>query len=136
MSAEVCVFDASAGVKWFRNEAGSEEMRAVLERHRSGEVIIAVDALFYYEVMRAASRGGHPRDPERAWQALQLAQLASVPLGEELVAAASLAAEKLGCALYDAFAPGLADVLDAPLYSADGRAHGAHPRVRLVGEGA
>ena len=57
----------------------------------------------------------------------------TVPLGDELVSAAVASAASLGCALYDAFAAGLADLLDAPLYSADARAHGQHPRVRLVG---
>jgi hypothetical protein len=52
----------------------------------------------------------------------------------ELVGAAASAAEGLGCGMYDAFAAGLADPLDAPLYSADARAHGGHVRVRRVGE--
>ncbi len=39
----------------------------------------------------------------------------------------------VGCALYDAFAASLATLLDAPLYSAHTRAHGAHPGVRLIG---
>lgn len=63
MSVPVCVLDASAGVKWFRNEAGSERARELLRLH---------------------------------------------------------------------VAAGLADLLDAPLYSADARAHAAHPRVELL----
>jgi predicted nucleic acid-binding protein len=133
VSAQICVLDASVGVKWFRDEAGADEARDLLARYRSGALLIAVDTLFYYEVMRASARGKHPRDAERVWQELQRLDLATVPLGDELVGAAVSAAERLGCALYDAFAAGLSDLLDAPLYSADERAHGKHPRVRLVG---
>ena len=136
MSPDVCVFDASAGVKWFRDEQGSAESRAILQEHRAGSLLIAVDALFYYEVMRAVSRRGSPDLVQRVWRDLSRLELASVPLGEELVTAAALAAENYGCALYDAFAAGLADLLGAPLYSADSRAHGHHPLVRLLGEEA
>jgi predicted nucleic acid-binding protein len=133
MNPQVCVLDASVGVKWFRDEAGSDEARDLLARYRSGSLLIAVDTLFYYEVMRASTRGKHPHDAEQVWRELQRLELATVPLGEELVGAAAGAVEQLGCALYDAFAAGLADLLDAPLYSADARAHGKHPRVRLLG---
>lgn len=133
MSPQACVLDASVGVKWFRDEAGSSEARDLLRRHMDGELLIAVDTLFHYEVMRASARGARPRDAERIWRDITAFRLATVPLGEELVGAAADAAERYGCALYDAFAAGLADLLDAPLYSADARAHGAHPQVRLVG---
>lgn len=96
--------------------------------------MLAVDSLFFNEVMRAATRDAHPRDAVRVWADLAALDLITVPLGDELAAAAVLARETLGCALYDAFAAGLADLLGAPLYSADARAHGQHPRVRLLGE--
>jgi predicted nucleic acid-binding protein len=134
VNPQVCVLDASVGVKWFRDEVGSDEARELLAQYRAGSLVIAVDTLFFYEVMRASSRGKHPSDAERVWQELQRLELATVPLGDELVGAAAGAAERLGCALSDAFAAGLADLLDAPLYSADARAHGGHARVRLVGE--
>jgi predicted nucleic acid-binding protein len=133
VASEVCAIDASVGVKWFRNESGSDQAKRLLRRHIEGEVLIAVDALFYYEVIRAASRTGGPRDAERVWRDLRDFELAMVPLGDELVSAACDSAQQLGCTLYDAFASGLADLLEAPLYSAHARAHGAHPRVRLVG---
>ena len=134
VSGEVCALDASVGVKWFRDETGSDEARDLLRQHINGEILIGVDSLFYYEVMRAASRVGGPRDAERIWRDLADFDLVTVPLGEELVGAAVDSAATLGCTLYDAFSAGLADLLDAPLYSADARAHGKHPRVRLVGE--
>ncbi len=133
MSAPVCVLDASVGVKWFRDEPGSKEARAVLAEHIAGRIVIAVDTLFAYEVLRAASRDHRPVDAMRVHHDLERLELVTVPLGEELVRAAANARESLGCALYDAFAAGLATLLDAPLYSADTRAHGTHPGVRLIG---
>lgn len=133
MSFEVCAVDASVGVKWFRDEPGSDAARDLIVRHRNGEILLAVDTLFHYEVMRAGARDHHPADARRIWDDLARLDLATVPLGDELVAAASSATASLGCALYDGFAAGLADLLDAPLYSADARAHGKHPRMRLIG---
>lgn len=133
MSAPLCVLDASVGVKWFRDEPGSDQARELVEAHITGELTIVVDTLFTYEVLRAASRDSEPRDAVRVWTDLAALDLVTVPLGDELVSAAVRAREALGCSLYDAFPAGLADVLDARLYSADARAHAAHPRVRLVG---
>lgn len=132
MSAPVCVLDASVGVKWFRNEAGSVRAREVLEHHVRGELVIAVDSLFLYEVMAVAAREGSSSDVARIWSDLGALDLVVVPLGDELVGAAARARATLGCALYDAFSAGLAELLEAPLYSADARAHGAYPGVRLL----
>jgi len=132
VSAQICVFDASAGVKWFRNEAGSLRARELLGRHIRGEIIIAVDSLFLYEVLAVAAREGNTSDVARIWSNLKALDLIVVPLGDELVGAAIEARVALGCALYDAFSAGLAEVLEAPLYSADARAHGAHQGVRLL----
>lgn len=133
MSVTVCVLDASVGVKWFRDEPGSEQARALVEEHIAGTLAIAVDTLFGYEVLRAASRDAEPRDAIRIWSDIARLDLITVPLGEELVAAAADARTALGCSLYDAFSAGLATLLEAPLYSADARAHAAHPGVRLIG---
>jgi predicted nucleic acid-binding protein len=134
VSVPVCVLDASVGVKWFRDEPGSEAARALVEGHIAGTLTIVVDTLFGYEVLRAASREAEPRDAIRIWSDITRLDLVTVPLGEELVAAAAGARTSLGCTLYDAFSAGLAALLEAPLYSADVRAHGAHPGVRLIGD--
>lgn len=133
MSVPVCVVDASVGVKWFRNESGSAEARELVSRHIRGEIVIAVDSLFLYEVLRVASRDASPGDVPRVWKDLEALELVTVPLGGELVEAASGVRGTYGCTLYDACSAGLADLLDAPLYSADPRAHGRHPRARMVG---
>jgi predicted nucleic acid-binding protein len=132
VSASVRVLDASVGVKWFRNEPGSREARALLADHIEGREVIAVDTLFFYEVLSVASRGHVPEDALRVWSDLKRLELVTVPLGDELLDAAVRFRAAHGCALYDGFSAGLADLLDAPLYSADLRAHGNHPRVRLV----
>lgn len=132
MSLPVCVLDASVGVKWFRNEPGSREARELLARHIAGELAIAVDSLFFYEVLRVASRESHAGDIIRIWNDLQALELIAVPLGTELVEAAADLRSRFGCTLYDGFSAGLAMLLEASLYSADVRAHGRLAYVRLI----
>jgi len=127
------VLDASVGVKWFRDEPGSAQARDLVERHIAGKLTIVVDSLFSYEVLRAASRDSETGDAIRLWADIAALELVTVPLGDELVRAAVRAREALGCSLYDAFAAGLATLLEAPLCSADARAHAAHPGVVLIG---
>lgn len=131
MTAEICVFDASAGAKWLRDEAGAEEARELLRKHAEGTLIIAVDTLFLYELLAVAAR--HGEDIRSLWEDLDGLDLAVVPPGEELVAAACDVRAQTGCSLYDAFSAGLAHLLHAPLYSADARAHGSLPYARLLG---
>ena len=132
MSVPVLVLDASVGVKWFRDEPGSDEAHRLLTAHRTGGTILAVDTLFIYEVLGAISRSRVRTDIEGAWRDLATVDLAVVPLGQELVAAAAAQRAVLGCSLYDAFSAGLASLLRAPLVSADARAHGSFPGVRLM----
>ena len=134
MTASVFVLDASVGVKWFRDERGSHAALELLMAHRGGEVILAVDTLFMYEVLGALSRSRGREQLEALWRDLVDVQLAVIPLSEELVNAAAAQREALGCSLYDAFSAGLASLVRAPLISADARAHGAFPSVRILGE--
>jgi predicted nucleic acid-binding protein len=133
MSDSVVVIDASVGVKWFHEETGTVAAENLLRAHRRGETLLAVDTLFLYEVVAAGARGGGPGCMERVWSDLQAFDLAIVPPGAELMAAAAVQRQALGCSPYDAFAPGLAALLRAPLVSADARAHGRYPGVRLIG---
>lgn len=68
------------------------------------------------------------------WEDLAAVDLAVVPLGDAAVAAAGRRRAALGCSLYDAFAAALAELLNAPPYSADARAHARVPRDRLMPE--
>jgi len=128
----VVVLDASVGVKWFRVESGRDEALALIRAQAGGELILAVDTLFLYEVVSAASRGGGPEAMARVWSDLESLNLATVPPSADLVAAAATQRRLLGCSPYDAFAPGLASLLGAILVSADERAHGRYPHVRLI----
>jgi predicted nucleic acid-binding protein len=128
------VIDASVGVKWFRDEPGSTRARELVAEHIAGRAVLTVDTLFWHEVLRAASRDGHIDDVMRVWRDLERVDLVIVPLGEVVVEAAAAVREQYGCSLYDAFAPALADLLGTEFFSADRRAHGAHPRARIVGE--
>lgn len=127
------VIDASVGVKWFRDESGSKRARELITEHIAGRLVLTVDTLFWYEVLQAASRDGRFDDVMRVWRDLERVDLVVVPLGEEVVEAAVAVRERYGCSLYDAFAPALADLLDTEFFSADRRAHGAHPRAQMIG---
>jgi predicted nucleic acid-binding protein len=111
-----------------------QQARQLVADHIAGRVLVTVDTLFWYEVLRSASRDGRPDDVMRVWHDLERVDIVTVPLGVELVEAAAAARVAYGCSLYDAFAAGLADLLGAPLYSADARAHGTHPRAVIVGD--
>lgn len=133
MTVPLNVIDASVGVKWFRSEPGSGEARALLADYRDGRRLLAVDSLFFYEVLRVASRDGRPDDVERVWADLKRLDLITVPLGDELVTAAATIRSECGCSLYDAFSAGLARLLEAELFSADRRAHANLPNVSFLG---
>jgi predicted nucleic acid-binding protein len=133
MSASVLVLDASVGVKWFRPERGSDEALELLMAHRKGDVILAADALFMYEVLGARSRSHAEERVDELWRDLVNVRLAVVPLGDKLVRAAAAQRALLACSLYDAFSAGLASLLHAQLVSADTRAHGGYPNVRIIG---
>lgn len=135
MTRRTVVLDASAGAKWFLGECGSRVARELLRDHGLGRVSIAVPSLFMYEVMSAATRG-YVRDLGRdAWEWLAGWGIAMWELDDALMREALDVRARLGCSLYDAFSPALAGMLDAPLYSADRRAHAAWPGVVLIDEG-
>ena len=134
MTAEhtTLVLDASAGVKWFKPEAGADEARALLQAHRQRRARIIVTSQFIHEVVSVAVRHSVGTG-EEVWAALREADLTVVGLDDTLVTAAFDQCRLLGCSFYDALAPALATLLDATLCSADARAHGGFPGVMLVG---
>jgi predicted nucleic acid-binding protein len=133
VTGEAVVLDASVGVKWFRNEPGGDAARALLERHAAGESRIVVPVHFLHELLNVARREGGEDLACRVWSELERSRLAVVALDAVLVRATLDQCRLLGCTFYDALAAGLAAMLDAPLYSADARAHAAFPGVRLIG---
>lgn len=134
MTVRIAVLDASVGVKLFRDEAGSNGVRAVVEAHSAGELTIAVDTLFMYEVIAALCAREGDQVARRAWEALQEANFVVLPLGDDLMKRAIDARGRARCSLYDATSIATAELLGATLYSADSRAHGAVPGVVLITE--
>jgi predicted nucleic acid-binding protein len=57
-----------------------------------------------------------------------------VPSDGAMIEAALQEVDRLGCGFYDAFAPAVATLTDAELWSADRRAHGGRPGTVIVGE--
>jgi predicted nucleic acid-binding protein len=132
VSQSVAVLDASVGVKWFRHEPGTAEAVALLECHRDGDTVLAVPVVFLYEVLDVARRTLGAEHADRLWESVRRDGIRVYSSG--LVSPSLKWSQELGCTLYDAAAPALAAELGAPLYSADRRAHGRFPGVRLIGE--
>lgn len=132
MSARVVVLDASVGVKWFRDERGSDGARDLLRQHGAGAVRIVVSSLFFYEVIDVARRHFGADAARRVWRALAADELAVSNPDAELLDRTVEIAAALGCTLYDAAAPALAERLGCELVSADRKAHGAVSGVVLI----
>lgn len=128
------VLDASVGVKWFRDEPGSTQARELLREHASGTVRLVVPSLFLYEVLDVARRHFGTDGARRVWRSLLADDLAVASPDAELLGRTIDVAESLGCTLYDAAAPALAEHLGCELISADRRAHGEFSDVRLIGQ--
>lgn len=126
------VLDASVGVKWFKNEAGSVSARDLLGQHHQGQALIVVPALFMAEVVAVATRHDLALGHE-VWSLLRDADLTVLSLDDAVAEAAFAQCGVLGCDFYDALAPALATLLGATLYSADAKAHARFPGVVLLG---
>ena len=134
MRPEIVVLDTSVGVKWFRSEAGSDEAMDLLKAHGEGRVGLVVVGLFTYELMGVGVRHLGAVGARRLWEGLAHQRLRIVGLDDALAEAALEQVDRLGCRFFDAVPAGLADRLGVTLVSADGKAHGSFPGVRLIGE--
>ncbi len=129
------VVDASVGVKWFRTEFASEQAWQLLERHASGEIDLHLPVQCMGEILAVVARSQSASAALRAWVALDMTGFEQHGFSDELLHEARRQTDALGCVFYDALAPALASLLGAEFYSADKRAHGDFPGVRLlVGE--
>jgi predicted nucleic acid-binding protein len=131
-SMKQVVLDASVGVKWFRDEPGSERARDLLKAHGAGEITIVVPSLFVYELMNVAARCLSPEDTLGFWERFVAWRIPVRGVGDDLVRGGMKARARLGCSLYDAVAPALAAEIGAPLYSADRAAHAGWPGVTFI----
>ena len=127
------VLDASVAVKWFRDEPGSAQAREVLRAHGAGDLTIVVASLFVYEFLGVATRFLSAKEARELWSRFLGWRLHVREVGDSLASDALDVRDRYGCSLYDAVSPALAGQLDAPLYSADRRAHGDVPGVVLLG---
>jgi predicted nucleic acid-binding protein len=126
------VLDASVGVKWFRDEPGSLEARALLAAHGSGELEIVVASAFVYEIMAVATRTPGI-DAAGLWERFLAWRIRMREVDGPLLRETLDVCGRLDCSLYDAVAPALAEEIGAVLYSADRGAHGKWPSVELIG---
>ena len=129
----IAVLDASVGVKWFRDEAGTAQARQLLTDHGAGSIAIVVPSLFVYEVVGVAARSMSDERLEEFWRRFISWGLHVRQLDDELVRASLESRAELGCAYYDSISPALARLLGAPLYSADRRAHARIEDVVFLG---
>lgn len=133
MSAAPLVLDASVGVKWVREEPGSDEALSLLAQHGRGEVRLVVPAIFVYEVLDVVRRTHGLESAVGLWDRLGHDDLVVVGPGGEMMRETLTMAQHLGCSVHDAAAPALAVHLGVTLVSADRRAHSRHVDVRLLG---
>jgi predicted nucleic acid-binding protein len=132
-AGDLLVLDASVGVKWFRAESGSEDALALLDLAERDIAGLAAPTHFVHEVLSAVARRHDTSGVISAWEFIVDSRLDVVPLTDEVVREAAVQCDRLGCSFYDSLAPAVASLLGATLVSADSRAHGAYPGVRLIG---
>lgn len=133
MSGEILVLDASVGVKWVKEESASREAEALLTAHAAGEATLAVPDVFVYELLDVTRRLRGIESAAAVWQRLSIGGPFVVPTHAADFPAVLEMCTRLGCTTYDAAAPALAERLHAVLVSADAKAHGGFPGVRLIG---
>ena len=126
------VFDASSAMKWFREEAGSDAAWDLLgSEHAEGGVWLPDNCA--HEVLAVVCRRNGAGRAVLAWEAMAEAGVLIAHIDGSLVAEAAVVSSDLGCSCYYALAPAVARMLGATLVSADRRAHGSFPGVRLIG---
>lgn len=129
----VLVLDASVGVKWFRDEAGSDEARQLLRDHGEGRVSLIAPSIFLFEVLDVARRHFGAAGARAVWDSISRDGIALLGVDPELTVRMLDVCERVGCTMYDAAAPALAEYLGCGLVSADRRAHGGVEGVLLIG---
>jgi len=94
--------------------------------------VLVVPSLFVYELMAVAERTLPPEHSDALWERFLTWRIPVVNVHDALMRDTLAIGRELGCSLYDAVAPALAQQLGVTLVSADRRAHGDWPGVRLV----
>lgn len=116
-----CAVDASVVVKWFLEEEFAEEARKLRNDHLAEAITVEAPAVLPFEVLNAARFSGALDRSElvRIADALEQASIPLYDLGGSLAAKALEVALETDLTVYDASYVALAQILDAPLYTAD-----------------
>ena len=130
---ELVVLDASVGVKWFRVERGSDVALDLARRHAAREIQIVVPVVFVHEVLDVVRRRLGIETARQQWYDWREVGIRIAGIDDTIIDTALGLCGDLGCTLYDAMAPALAERLQAPLYPADRRAHGTLEYAEILG---
>jgi predicted nucleic acid-binding protein len=134
LSVRLVTLDTSAAVKWFLDEAGSDEVRGLLGEFEEGRIQLVLASHVVVECIAVAVRAfGSAEAGRRFWAFVGGLEVPILPSDAILLEAALAQVDARGCDFYDAFAPAVAELADAELWSADSRAHAAIDGVVLVG---
>jgi len=120
MAREKKVADASVIVKWFLNEADSEQALRYRDEHINGQTLLVVPELAFVEVLNVLRYKSKKEDQlKESIQALFDIQLCVQRLNTTLLEKTLLLALKYDLSIYDALYAATAAFHDAPLITAD-----------------
>lgn len=120
MERQKKVIDANMGVKWFSQEENFEKARALLNLHITGEILLVVPELFFYEVINALKYKKTTEESiKKAIEELFNFQLEKIDLSEKISMMALEISLKYKLSIYDALYLALAELLDIHLITAD-----------------
>lgn len=120
---ELLVPDASVILKWVlppENEPGAGNALAILDRFVAGEVLLAVPALWYFEVANTVSRLA-PDEAGSCLRELRRLDLAEIGVDDVVEDLALECVRETGVTFYDAIYHAVAVALGGALVTADQR---------------
>lgn len=120
---KVIIADASVIVKWFVEEEDTKKALALRQAYVDGKIDIACPNLLPYEVLNALRYNPEfgEEQTRAASKALAEYQLWMYPILGELATLCIKNSYAYGMSLYDSAYVSLAEYLDSPLYTADGK---------------
>lgn len=128
------VLDASIAVKWFYEEAGSNQALEILYSMHRGEVSCLAPDLIIYEVANALWKG--KKAPQaRIFEALDdlhSSALKIVRLSDEIIKSSVEIMTRYDLSFYDSVYAGMAAVFDLPLLTANIKHHGKVKEIKIL----
>ena len=117
------VLDASVILKWFQDEEGSERALVFEERHKTGEEMIAVPDLLFYEIANVLryQKKITGEFADDAFEALNKLEIQTFVLGLYQLKEVFRFAREYDISVYDAMYVILAKKLECKLITADKR---------------